>query len=59
MGQGAIVRHGKTDCFKTEHGILLNESQAAIHIISRNFNNLRYTYDITLMAKSEEELKNL
>lgn len=23
MGQGAIVRHGKTDCFKTPHDILL------------------------------------
>ena len=25
----------------------------------RNINNLRYTDDITLMAESEEELKNL
>ena len=25
----------------------------------RNINNLRYTDDITLMAKSEEELKSL
>ena len=25
----------------------------------RNINNLRYTYDTTLMAESEEELKSL
>ena len=28
-------------------------------IARRNINNLRYTDDITLMAESEEELKNL
>ena len=35
----------------------MNESQAEIRIARRN-NNLRYTDDTTLMAKSEEELKN-
>ena len=37
----------------------LDEAQAGIKIIRRNSNNLRYTYDITLIAESEEELKNL
>ena len=31
----------------------------AIKIARRNINNLRYTDDTTLMAKSEEELKSL
>ena len=37
----------------------LEEAQAGIKIARRNINNLRYAYDTTLMAKSEEELKNL
>ena len=37
----------------------LHESQAGIKIARRNINNLRYADDITLMAESEEELKNL
>ena len=37
----------------------LGESQAGIKFAGRNINNLRYTDDITLMAKSEEELKSL
>ena len=37
----------------------LGEAQAGIKISRRNTNNLRYTDDITLMADSEEELKNL
>ena len=37
----------------------LNEAQAGIKIARRNINNLRYTYDITLMAENEEELKSL
>ena len=37
----------------------LVEAQAGIKIARRNINNLRYTDDITLMAESEEELKNL
>ena len=35
----------------------LDESQAGIKIARRNINNLRYTYDTTLMAESEKELK--
>ena len=37
----------------------LEEAQAGIKIVGRNINNLRYAYDTTLMAESEEELKNL
>ena len=37
----------------------LDEEQAGIKITRRNINNLRYADDITLMAESEEELKNL
>ena len=37
----------------------LEETQAGIKIAGRNINNLRYADDITLMAESEEELKNL
>ena len=37
----------------------LDELQAGIKIAKRNINNLRYTDDTTLMAESEEELKNL
>ena len=35
----------------------LDEVQAAIKISGRNNNNLRYADDITLMAESEEALK--
>ena len=37
----------------------LDEAQAGIKIAGRNINNLRYANDITLMAESEKELKNL
>ena len=37
----------------------LEEAQAGIKISGRNINNLRYADDITLMAKSEKELKSL
>ena len=37
----------------------LDEAQAGIKIAGKNFNNLRYAYDTTLMAESEEELKSL
>ena len=35
----------------------LEEAQAGIKIAGRNTNNLRYADDTTLMAESEEELK--
>ena len=37
----------------------LEEAQAGIKIARRNINNLRYADDTTLMAETEEELKNL
>ena len=37
----------------------LDEAWAGIKIARRNINNLRYAYDTTLMAESEEELKSL
>ena len=37
----------------------LDETQAGIKITGRNFKNLRYADDTTLMAESEEELRSL
>ena len=37
----------------------LDKAQAGIKISGRNINNLSYADDTTLMAESEEELKNL
>ena len=37
----------------------LDESQAEIKSADRNMSNLRHADDATLMAESEEELKNL
>ena len=37
----------------------LDEAQAGIKIARRNINNLRYADNTTVMAGSEEELKNL
>ena len=39
--------------------VALDEAQARIKIARKNIINLRYTDDTTLMAESEEELKNL
>ena len=36
----------------------LDEAQAEIKTVKRNINNLRYADDTTLMAESEEKLKN-
>ena len=37
----------------------LEEVQVGIKIAGKNINNLRYADDITLMAESDKELKNL
>ena len=37
----------------------LEETQVGIKIAGRNINNLRYADETSLMAESEEELKNL
>ena len=39
--------------------VRLDEAQAGIKIAGRNINNFIYADDTTLMAESEEELKNL
>ena len=38
---------------------VLKETKAGIKISRRKINHLRYAYDTTLMAESEEELKSL
>ena len=38
---------------------VLDEAQAGIKIAGRNINNLRFADDTSLMAESEEDLKNL
>ena len=37
----------------------LDKAQARIKTVGRNINNLRYADDTTLIAESEEELKNV
>ena len=37
----------------------LDEAQTGIKIAGRNINSLRYADDTTIMAESEDELKNL
>ena len=37
----------------------LDEAQAGMKIARKNFNNLRYADDTTLMAESEEEQRSL
>ena len=44
---------------KNQRNAGLEEVQVGIEIAGRNINNLRYADDSTLMAESEEELKNL
>ena len=38
--------------------VRLDEEQAGIKIAGRNISNLRYAYDTSLTAESEEELKS-
>ena len=38
---------------------VLEEAQAGVRIAGRNISNLRYADDTTLMAETEEGLKNL
>ena len=39
--------------------VKMDEAQAGINTAGRNINNFRYADDTTLMAESEEKLKNL
>ena len=43
----------------TKRNAGLDELQAGIKIGGRNINNLRYVDDTSLMAESEEKIKNL
>ena len=43
----------------TIYNLGLDKAQAGIKVARRNISNLRYAYDTTLMAESEEELKSL
>ena len=59
--QGCIFSHCLFNLY-AEHlmqNARLDEAQAGIKISGRNMNNFRYADDNTLMAESEEELKNL
>ena len=60
-GQEATVRteHGTTDWFQIRKEVSQGCTQAGIKIAGRNINNLRYAADTTLVAESEEELRNL
>ena len=55
MSPGLFNLHAKYIMRKAR----LDDSQAGIKIVRRNINSLRYTDDTSLMAESEEELKNL
>ena len=59
--QGCILSPGLFN-FYAEYimrNVGLEEAQAGIKIAGRNINNLRYADDTTVMAESEEEVKNL
>ena len=59
--QGCILSHCLFNLY-AEYimwNAMLDEAQAGIKVAGRNINNLRYADDTTLMAESEEELKNL
>ena len=62
VGQGCILSLCLFNLLYAEYIMRntgLEETQAGIKIAGRNINNLRYADDTTLMAESEEELKNL
>ena len=61
VGQGCILSPCLFD-FYAEYimrNTWLDEAQAGIKVAGRNISHLRYADDTTLMAKKEEELKNL
>ena len=60
--QSTVIIHISTQPQFLANTILLSVSMdltTPIKIAGRNINNLRYAYDTTLMAESEEELKSL
>ena len=63
IGKGVCQGYILSPCLFNLYGVMqnawLDEAQAGIKISGRNINMLRYADDTTLMAESEEELKNL
>ena len=65
MGKGVLQSCILSPCLFNLHAeyimqnARLDEALAGIKIARRNINNLRYADDTTLMAESEEDLKNL
>ena len=59
--QGCILPPCLFNCYVeyTMQNSRLDEAQVGIKIAGRKINNLRYANNTTLMAESEEELKNL
>ena len=57
--QGCILSPCLFNFYAEYISATLDEAQGGIKIAQRNINNLRYADDTTLMAESEEELKNL
>ena len=62
IGKGVCEGCTFSSCFYAEYimwNARLDEAQAVIKISRRNFKNLRYADDTTLMAESKEELDSL
>ena len=59
--QGYILSPGLFNLYAEYimQNVQLDETQAGIEIAGRNINNLKYAYETTLKAESEEELKSL
>ena len=59
VGLRCSIQHLPDSLWHIRYLAGLDEAQVGIKIAGRNTNNLRYADEITLMAESEEELKNL
>ena len=64
QGSNSGLPHCRQTLYRLRHlqcpyNARLDEAQAELRIARGNINNLRYIDDTTLMAESEEELKNL
>ena len=65
VGKGVHQSYILSPCLFNLYAVYINgntgldEAQTGIKIARKNINNLRYTDDTTLMAKSKEALKNL
>ena len=65
VGKGVHQSYILSPCLFNLYAVYINgntgldEAQAEIKISGRNFNNLRYVDDNTLLAESQKELKSL